>query len=599
MLSPLLRTSFAIIPLGMLACGNTSPSIQTPGSASSVHQDKDRKPAKMEIGRVPPQLGHTPQAVNPVLTIMAAENKRWMKTLSKNSEEPAYYLAYQLHDHRAIVLEAEGGALVSDTDETQRYIDVDVRVGNYQLDNRHPLAKKDPLQGSLVRLGRAPLTDDPLAIRTHLWLETDRRYREAATQYRWVKTDRSVSSQRKTAPDFVAAQPHFFVEPIATLTVDKNNWKRRIRDCSRKTQRGKATRASCRVEFRIQTTYFVNSEGTRLQQSWTSAQIAIAAGVKTPDGMPLNLIEQRFAQTPSELPNDTQISAISTSLADSITTLHDAPVVDPYVGPAILEGRAAAVFFHEVFGHRVEGHRQKGDSSGQTFSAKVGKQIMPDWLSVYDDPTIQTVNNATLHGFYRFDDEGVRAQRASLVDKGVLRGFVLGRNPILGFPQSNGHGRKEPGRMSISRQGNLIVQANQTIPDDQLVSALIREVKRQNKPFGMIFTDISGGFTNTTRFAPQAFKVHPVMAYRIYPDGKKELVRGVDIVGTPLTALGAIIAAGRTVKTFNGMCGAESGWVPVSATAPSLLLSQLEVERGFKPTNRAPVLPPPSLHIPQ
>jgi predicted Zn-dependent protease len=276
-----------------------------------------------------------------------------------------------------------------------------------------------------------------------------------------------------------------------------------------------------------------------------------------------------------------------------LDALHKAPVVDPFVGPAILEGRAAAVFFHEVFGHRIEGHRQKDDNSGQTFSSKVGEKIMPDWLSVYDDPTLTSLNGIWLNGFYRFDDEGVPAQRAPLVGEGVLRGFAMGRNPLTGFPKSNGHGRREPGLAAVSRQGNLVVESKRSVEREQLVADLLAEVKRQKKPFGMLFTDISGGFTDTSRAGFQAFKVEPVMAYRIYTDGRRELVRGVNIVGTPLIALGSIVSAARPVETFNGMCGAESGWVPVSASAPSLLLETLEIERGFQPADRAPVLPPP------
>jgi hypothetical protein len=141
----------------------------------------------------------------------------------------------------------------------------------------------------------------------------------------------------------------------------------------------------------------------------------------------------------------------------------------------------------------------------------------------------------------------------------------------------------------------VVVVAARTVPDDELEKLLIEEIKRQGKPYGLIFTDISGGFTLTDRFAPQSFKVNPVMTYRLYPDGRKELVRGVDISGTPLIALGSIAAAGRRVMTFNGVCGAESGWVPVSASAPSLLLTQLEIERSMQSNDRAPVLSPPSL----
>ena len=236
-------------------------------------------------------------------------------------------------------------------------------------------------------------------------------------------------------------------------------------------------------------------------------------------------------------------------------------------------------------------------TSGQTFASYVGKDIAPDWLSVYDDPEIVTLNGIQLNGFYRYDDEGVRAHRAELIDHGKLVGFDMGRNPIAGFPHSNGHGRRQPagGVPPVARQGNLVVEAAKSVPAKDLEQMLIEEIKKQHRPYGMIFSDISGGFTNTSAFAPQAFKVNPVMAYRLYPDGHRQLVRGVDISGTPLVALQSIRAASREIETFNGVCGAESGWVPVSASAPSLLLEKLEIEKGFVPQDRPPVLRPPSI----
>jgi TldD protein len=253
------------------------------------------------------------------------------------------------------------------------------------------------------------------------------------------------------------------------------------------------------------------------------------------------------------------------------------------------------VFFHEIFGHRVEGHRQKNEDEGQTFARKVGQPIMPDFVSVYDDPTLTRLGGVDLSGFHRFDDEGVPGQRAILVDRGVLKGFLLSRSPTRGFNHSNGHGRRQEGRAVVSRQGNLVVQPAVTVTLPQLRERLRAEARRQGKPYGLVFKDISGGFTNTTRGGPQAFKVLPILVYRVYTDGRRdELVRGADLVGTPLAALTKILAAAGDYQTFNGMCGAESGFVPVSATSPSLLVEQIEVERKDKGNNKPPVLPAPS-----
>ncbi len=287
------------------------------------------------------------------------------------------------------------------------------------------------------------------------------------------------------------------------------------------------------------------------------------------------------------------------AVGDRVTALREAPVVDPYVGPAILRGRAAAVFFHEILGHRVEGHRQKDEDEGQTLTDKVGEQIFPSFLAVHDDPTLEALAGVDLNGHYVYDDEGVPGQRVPVVEEGVLKGFLVSRSPIDGFPASNGHGRRQPGNAVVARQGNLVVSASETVPYDALRQQLVDEIKAQGKPFGLIFDDISGGFTFTGRTTPNSYAVQPVTVWRVYPDGRPdELVRGVDLIGTPLLTFGRIAAASDEVQVFNGMCGAESGWVPVSAVAPDLLVSEVEVQRGDKEHDRPPLLPPPGVAAP-
>jgi TldD protein len=287
------------------------------------------------------------------------------------------------------------------------------------------------------------------------------------------------------------------------------------------------------------------------------------------------------------------VEAIDTVIAD-LKALRTAPVADPFSGPAILDGRAAGVFFHEIFGHRAEGHRQKNDDEGQTFAKKIGEQVMPKFISVFDDPTIARVGTADLNGFYRFDDEAVPSQRAVLVDGGIMRGFLLGRMPTRGFVHSNGHGRRQSGRPIVARQGNLVVQPSTAVSKDQLKELLRAQVRRQGKPYGLLFKEVSGGFTPTSRMGPQAFKVLPLVVYRVYADGRPDqLIRGADIVGTPLTVLTKIVAAADDYDVFNGYCGAESGFIPVSAVSPSLLVEQIEIERKRTGKDKPPILPPP------
>jgi predicted Zn-dependent protease len=554
-------------------------------------------PAKIEVTKSQPTDGNAPDKRSPILDILKGENAREIAALRKQPE-PAYYLAYQLVEQRVVSLEAEGGALIADTDNTDRNLDVEVRVGTPALDNTRNLTSDDAgLNAPLTRRGIAPFGDDKQALSNALWLETDRRYREAVTALGYVRQDQSTlaHSKKDTAPDFASDQAEVYVEAPAKLEFDKARWIERLKRCSGKALKDPATRGTCSVVFQRNTAWFVNSEGSQEQLSWTNAQIGVSVGVKADDGMSLSRLEQRFGRQPADLPSDAEIDKMIATVTDDLKALHEAPLAEPYVGPAILEGRAAGVFFHEVFGHRIEGHRQKDLTSGQTFASYIGKDIAPPWLSVYDDPTIVTLNGVQLNGFYRFDDEGVRARHVPLIEHGKLVGFDMGRNPIDGFPKSNGHGRRSPALPPVARQGNLVVDVSKSVPRADLEKMLIQEIKKQGRPYGMIFTDISGGFTNTSAFQPQAFKVNPVMAYRLYPDGHRELVRGIDISGTPLVALQSIRAASREIETFNGVCGAESGWVPVSASAPSLLIERLEIEKGFIPPDRKPLLDAPSV----
>jgi len=276
-----------------------------------------------------------------------------------------------------------------------------------------------------------------------------------------------------------------------------------------------------------------------------------------------------------------------------LQALRSAPLVDPYTGPAILSGRASGVFFHEIVGHRVEGHRQKSEEEGQTFKKKVGQPVLGSNFSVYSDPTLRRLGNADLVGAYTYDNEGVKARRVAVVDHGILKNFLMSRSPIEGFPRSNGHGRKQQGFAVVARQSNLMVEVSGPVSHAELKRMLAEEIKKQNKPFGLYFQDIEGGFTLTGRLIPNAFNVLPVMVYRIYPDGREELVRGVDLIGTPLTTFSKMVAGDDQIATFNGICGAESGSVPVSASSPAVLVSQIEVQKKQKSQERTPILPPP------
>ena len=532
---------------------------------------------------------------SPVLTAAKTELDRDFGALKSETIAP-YYLSYEIIDSNTVTVAATFGALVQSTAGHHRVAHIDMRVGDYALDNTHQLRGKGAADevgsNGMVTL---PVEDDPLPIRSALWLETDRRYKRALTQLAAVQTNNQVNvEQEDRSADFSHEKPEQAVEPIPEMHVDRKLWEDKARKYTAPFHRyGDLFNATATMMADQEVRWFVSSDGSRIQTSTTYYRLFIEASSKAPDGMELPRYESFAALTPQGLPDDaTVLKAVDKMIVD-LKALQAAPIVDPYTGPAILSGRATAVFFHEVFGHRIEGHRQKNEEEGQTFKKMIGQPVLPTFLSVDFDPTLKRYGGVDLVGSYTFDDEGVRARPVVAVKDGILENFLMGRSPIDGFPNSNGHGRAQAGFEPVARQSNLVIINSKPISREQLKQLLIAQIKEQNKPFGLFFDDIQGGFTLTGRTLPNAFNVLPIMVYRIYPDGREELVRGVDLVGTPLTTFSKILAADDEKDVFNGICGAESGQVPVSASGPAILISQIEVQKKAKSQERPPILPAP------
>jgi predicted Zn-dependent protease len=526
---------------------------------------------------------------------MEQELARSMPAFSK-ADPPAYFISYTVTEQQRAEVQGSNGALLSSQEVKTRWLETAVRVGTYALDNTRKVGGRDA--GFQASFGTsAPVDDDPAVLRRLIWAETDRQYRGAAEALVRIETskDVKVESTESGAPDFSRETSHTYYGPTARFQLDRRPWEEKVRMYTR------AFRASPSVLNSIvsfsamaQNEYMATSEGTRLQFGNVKYRLELFIQGKASDGMDINRYANFDWVELSEQPTDKAVLDAASGLVKEMGALVQAPLVEPYAGPALLTGRAAAVFFHEVFGHRAEGHRQKDITEGQTFAKKVGEQIFPDFLSIYDDPTAARTGKTDLLGHYPYDDEGVAAERVTLVDHGVLKTFLMSRSPLVGFPQSNGHGRRQPGLPPVSRQANLVVESSLKVSNAELRQKLIEEIKRQGKPFGLLIDDIAGGFTFTGRGAPQAFQINPLVVYKVYPDGRPdELVRGVDIVGTPLVSLTKIIATGDTPEVFNGYCGAESGSVPVAAVAPAILISEMEVQKKETSTDRPPILPPP------
>lgn len=535
----------------------------------------------------------------PVIDIVAAEIDRNLRQLqSEELDLPAYFLAYDLVNVEELWIEAEDGVLVRDELDRGRTLDVDIRVGDRELDNSHS-REGDYGPGNGLGSGMpVSLDDEPLSLAQSIWLDTEAQYHAAVASYREVESDEQLRSEEEHPhPDFSREKTTVHIEPEVRVDFEAVGKRLRavVQDVS--VELGGDPRvlgSSVSLLAVEQNRYFVNSEGTRVQGGLSRIRLLMEAHAQAEDGMHLQRTATFEGHTPAQLPAREELLATAERLRTELLALREAPIAEPYTGPAVLEGRAAGVFFHEIFGHRLEGHRQKDDLEGQTFTDKLGKRVLPWFLDVVDDPTVSVLGNVPLSGHYFVDDEGVRSRRALLVERGRLKGFLLGRSPVLPFESSNGHGRRQPGYQVVARQGNLIVTSRRAMSGKELREELIDEVQRQDKPYGLLFKDIEGGYTLTDRSGPQAFKVTPLMVYKVFPDGRPdELVRGVEIVGTPLSAFETIIATDDQPGIFNGMCGAESGWVPVSAVSPSLLLRTIEIERAVHDRDRPPLLEPP------
>jgi predicted Zn-dependent protease len=531
----------------------------------------------------------------PLLTILQSELQRNFRVLEAQPV-PAYFVGYTVHDVRSTYLAASNGALQRSDEQRSRFASVEVRVGDYALDNTHPI--RGEAGGSGPRVGRVPLplTDEEVPIRLALWRLTDRTFKQATEALTRVKSNiASKIREDDPARDFSREEPRTHAGAPASYAVDTARWEGRLRRISAPFADDPLVfHSDVSLSISSDNRYYTNSEGSQVATGDVSWRLFIQAMTKADDGMDLPLYASYFARTAEGLPDEQRLVADARAMIGLLGRLRRSPIVDPFTGPAVLSGRAAGVFFHEIFGHRVEGHRQRDVNDAQTFGKSVNEPVLPPFLSVVFDPTLRRRGTVELMGHYQYDDEGVAARRVTVVDKGVLKTFLLDRAPVRTFLQSNGHGRAEPGFAPVSRQSNLIVESSRSVSDDALLVMLKDEARKQGKPFGLFFDNIEGGFTTTSRGAANAFNVLPNVVYRVYTDSRPpELVRGVDLIGTPLAAFGKILATGNMPDVFNGICGAESGGVPVSASSPALLVGEVEVQKKAQSQEALPILAAP------
>ena len=541
------------------------------------------------------------QGQDKLLGLLKEELAQQMKEL-KGEEFPPYHMNYRVIDVTSSVVSASFGALMNSQQYRSRTLVPQIRLGDEKLDNfrfNQMGSAMSCFQGPSV--ARLPLDEENNedAVRQAIWDEVNNRYKFAVDMYQKTKAESSVNVEEEDkAPYFSEAKVEKYYEaplPAEKMTIDMDQWAARMKEISAvfKNQPG-IMKGDAIMIYTVERRYFVNNEGTEVVQNLPYARIMVFGETKADDGMELPLNLSYFAYDPADLPANDKIIADAKEMVKTLEALRVAPVVDPYTGPALLSGPASGVFFHEIFGHRIEGQRMKSENDGQTFKKMVGQLVLPADMHVYDDPTLRQYAGEDLNGFYKYDDQGVKAERVDVVVNGKLNDFLMTRTPIDGHPRTNGHARASDGFDPVSRQSNLVIETSNPKTPEELRQLLIEEVKKQGKEYGYFFKEVTSGFTFTGKGGTNSFNVTPLEVYKVFADGRPDqLVRGVDLIGTPLSMFSNIIYAGNDARVFTGMCGAESGSIPVTAISPTILVNKVETQRKAKSQDILPILPAP------
>lgn len=536
------------------------------------------------------------------LQLMQSEIKRGMNKFKK-LHPSVYYMSYVYEEPEVYyTVVAHLGDIVSQTsDPGQPTLWTRMRAGSPKMDNTRQLKGESSCDDIWAATTPRPTAENTRAFKVYLWDMADHLAEDAQKCFSTVQTNSQQMAKRMDeSDDFVFPPKETYCRTQAPVLFDEKPIEKMVVNASAMVK-GNKTITGSRVSFGFLQghRYFVDSQGTQLKTPVLRGRLMYDLYAFLPDGTVLSRSNSYDVLDPAQLPSEEKLYADVKQSIREIEELAKAPEAEPITVPVLLKNRAMAVFVHEVLGHRLEGHRQKQDSFGRTFTDKIGQPITAPFITIMDDPTLRTFKGVPLRGFYEYDDEGVKSQPVTLVEEGVLKNFLMGSSPIKGFPVSNGHGRTAGGMRSLSvkppvaRMGNTRLIASQSVSYEELEQKLLDEIRSQGKPYGYIIEDLSGGFTMTYTSMPQVFKLEPKWVYRMYPDGRKEVVRGVDLAGTPLVSFGQILAAADDDDVFNGNCGAESGWVPVSSISPSVLLRALEIEKTEKSNEKPEILPAP------
>jgi len=514
---------------------------------------------------------------DPLLQAMREEIARSKSQLKMDNVPPPYYIEYRLSEVDQYEAEAAFGALRQSQRSRSRVVRVVVRVGDYKQDSYFA-------QG-LGAVDVAPLDNDATALRRQLWLATDQAYKLASEALASKKAVLSQFTADQPFDDFAHAEPLESIGPLAKLEFDPKPWDEMIEKASALYRADPKIQAlTATVRFRAQNQYFVNTEGTITRQGRSVYYAVMFGSTQATDGMRLDRSPYYSAGKISELPAPEKFVADTAAMLQTLKALREAPEVEEeYRGPVLFSSDASSDVFNGMIGGNALGRRPKPGESARTegeFSASYKSRVLPNFLTVVDDPTLKTFDGKTLIGSYEIDDEGVRASTVPVVQDGILLNYLLGREPIRDFPASNGHGRAGPGQPPVPSIGNLIVKPKNPLSPEDLKKKLIEICRQEGKPYGY-FVDTLAGF-------------NPRLLYRVYEkDGRQELVRGgVFNELDTRTLRNNLVAAGNDPLVSN-----REAQIPTTVIAPSILFDELEVKRTDAKNAKLPEYPPPDLPL--
>lgn len=514
----------------------------------------------------------------------SAEMQRAVKELKEPGYPEIYFLGLNVWDFEDWDRWSSLGAPRTESTMAQRWAMADLRVGGHELDN-HSVTPRTDSQGLAIAID-----PDDLSLRRSFWRLFDGSYKTAVADF--LRKQAQVVSKGRAEYDTDDLTKENFTVLRGTRPVNPWDFARlRLLEAALaepfRAAKG-VLYADSHVGLRRSWGRRRDTDGTSVDQENDFAKIEIEAAGLTSDGM-REIVERDWsALTPAALPSEDELRRAGKELVRELADLRVAESTSPFSAPALLDPSAASALVYSL-GQRLTGEEQRNPAGAQTFRGRVGARVFHDSLTLVDDPTLESFNGKPLFGHYGFDDEGIAAQKVVLVENGILRGFLLSRYPVKEFMHSNGHGRAAVGQMVTGSPGNLILTGAQPRSEAELLKLLRAECRRRGRAYGLWISGLrsviqqqGGGSAGSIRMISQ---VHLVDA----ATGKKILVRDLDLVGTPLVMAESVIAAGA-----DSAANDFQGGTPISVIAPSLLLSDVELQRSETKPEKPPILAPPT-----